>query len=110
MPMLSTYKELEQYVAEDFEEFLNEGLSLSQVTEKLLVEYHRGIVNDPVEKLVIYLTIALCCLDQGSLREDIKNELNSMINEIASMSLNEKLDAEDMKKMLRGIETFKGQI
>ncbi|TMV50635.1 hypothetical protein FE783_08040 [Paenibacillus mesophilus] len=70
--MLSSYKELEQYIVEDFEEFLDEGLSLSQVTDKLLVEYHRGTVNSKVEKLVVYLTIALLCLDKGYLREDIR--------------------------------------
>lgn len=62
--MLSNYKELEQFITEDFEEFLEEGLSLSQVTEKLLVEYHRGIVRSNVEKLVVYLTVALLSLEK----------------------------------------------
>lgn len=108
--MLSSYKELEQYIVEDFEEFLDEGLSLSQVTEKLLVEYHRGIVNSKVEKLVVYLTIALLCLDKGYLREDIKDELDIMTSDIASMSLKEELKAEDIKKVLQDIEQYKGHL
>ncbi|GED55718.1 hypothetical protein BBO01nite_49590 [Brevibacillus borstelensis] len=110
MPMLSSYKELEQYIIDDFEEFLDEGLSLSQVTEKLLVEYHRGIVNSQVEKLVVYLTIALLCLDKGYLREDIKDELNIMISDIASMSLKEELESEDITKVMNGVEKYKEQL
>lgn len=96
MLMLSNYKELEQYIVEDFEEFLGEGLSLSQVTEKLLVEYHRGIVNNNVEKLVVYLTIALLSLDKGYLRDDIKNELNIMVSDTSSIPLKEELESEDI--------------
>lgn len=107
MPMLSSYKELEQYIIDDFEEFLDEGLSLSQVTEKLLVEYHRGIVNSQVEKVVIYLRIALLCLDKGYLREDIKGELNTMIQDIASISWKEELESQDIEKIVRDIEQYK---
>lgn len=108
MLMLSGYKELEQYIVEDFKEFLDEGLSLSQVTEKLLVEYHRGIVNSNVEKLVVYLTIALLCLDKSYLREDVKNELNNMISDISLIPLKEELEAEDIKKIIQDIEQYKG--
>ncbi|BFH60395.1 Imm3 family immunity protein [Paenibacillus azoreducens] len=108
--MLSNYKELEQYIVEDFEEFLDEGLSLSQVTEKLLVEYHRGIVNSKVEKLVIYLTIALLCLDKGYLREDLKNNLNIMISDISLLPLKEELESEDIKKIMFDIGKFNEQI
>ncbi|WP_432776320.1 hypothetical protein AAFJ72_05260 [Brevibacillus gelatini] len=108
--MLSSYKELEQYIVEDFEEFLDEGLSLSQVTEKLLVEYHRGIVNSKVEKLVIYLTIALLCLDKGYIRDDIKDELNILISDITSIPLKDELEAEDIKKVLQNIEQYRGHL
>ncbi|MFC6652222.1 MULTISPECIES: hypothetical protein [Paenibacillus] len=103
--MLWNYKELEQFIAEDFEEFLEEGLSLSQVTEKLLVEYHRGIVRSNVEKLVVYLTVALLSLEKNYLREDIQFELNSIID-ISSTTLKQELAAEDAEKVLQDIEKY----
>ncbi|MGC7928070.1 hypothetical protein ACP3VS_05430 [Lysinibacillus sp. VIII_CA] len=69
---MSSYEELNQYVIEDFDEFLNEGLPISQVTEKLLEEYYRGIVKSKVEKLVIYLRIALLSIERIYLREELK--------------------------------------
>lgn len=105
--MLSSYEELNQYVIEDFDEFLNEGLSISQVTEKLLEEYYRGIVNSKVEKLVIYLRIALLSIERNYLREDIKAELMSMINELESIPTKEEVGSENTKQILLDIERFK---
>ncbi|KOO47182.1 hypothetical protein [Priestia koreensis] len=105
--MLSSYEELNQYVIEDFNEFLNEGLSISQVTEKLLEEYYRGIVNSKVEKLVIYLRIALLSIERNYLREDIKAELMSMINELESIPTKEEVVSENTKQILLDIERFK---
>lgn len=107
MLMLSSYKELKQYIIDDFEEFLDEGLSLSQVTEKLLIEYHRGIVNSQVEELVVYLTIALLCLDKGYLRNDIKGELKGMISNVSIIQLKEELKAEDIEGIMHDIEQYK---
>lgn len=105
--MLSSYEELNQYVIEDFDEFLNEGLSISQVTEKLLEEYYRGIVNSKVEKLVIYLRIALLSIERNYLREDIKAELMSMINELETIPTKEEVGSENTKQILLDIERFK---
>lgn len=105
--MLSSYEDLNQYVIEDFDEFLNEGLSISQVTEKLLEEYYRGIVNSKVEKLVIYLRIALLSIERNYLREDIKAELMSMINELKSIPTKEEVGSENTKQILLDIERFK---
>lgn len=105
--MLSSYEELNQYVIEDFDEFLNEGLSISQATEKLLEEYYRGIVNSKVEKLVIYLKIALLSIERNYLREDIKAELMSMINELESIPTKEEVGSENTKQILLDIERFK---
>lgn len=110
MLMLSSYKELEQYIVEDFEEFLDEGLTLSQVTEKLLVEYQRGIVNSEVEKLVIYLTVARLSLDKGYLRQDVENKLNYMISDIPSIPLKKELESEDIEKIMHDIGKFKKHI
>ncbi|TKI53420.1 hypothetical protein FC756_24050 [Lysinibacillus mangiferihumi] len=105
--MLSSYEELNQYIIEDFDEFLNEGLSISQVTEKLLEEYYRGIVNGKVEKLVIYLRIALLSIERNHLREDIKTELMSMINELESIPTKEEVGSENAKQILLDIQRFK---
>lgn len=105
--MLSSYEELNQYVIEDFDEFLNEGLPISQVTEKLLEEYYRGIVKSKVEKLVIYLRIALLSIERNYLREDIKAELMSMINELESIPTKEEVGSENTKQILLDIERFK---
>lgn len=105
--MLSSYNELNQYIIEDFDEFLNEGLSISQATEKLLEEYYRGIVNSKVEKLVIYLRIALLNIERNYLREDIKTELMTMINELESIPAKEEVGSEDAKQILLDIERFK---
>lgn len=105
--MLSSYEELNQYVIEDFDEFLNEGLPISQVTEKLLEEYYRGIVKSKVEKLVIYLRIALLSIERIYLREDIKAELMSMINELESIPTKEEIGSENTKQILLDIERFK---
>lgn len=104
--MLSSYEELSQYIIEDFEEFLNEGLSISQVTEKLLEEYYRGIVNSKVEKLVIYLKIAFLSIERNYLREDIKTELMSMINELESIPIKDEVGSENTKKIILDIEKF----
>ncbi|MFC6652228.1 MULTISPECIES: hypothetical protein [Paenibacillus] len=82
---------------------MEEGLSLSQVTEKLLVEYHRGIVRSNVEKLVVYLTVALLSLEKNYLRVDIQSELNSIID-ISSTTLKQELADKDVKKVLQDIE------
>lgn len=105
--MLSSYEELNQYVIEDFDEFLNEGLSISPVTEKLLEEYYRGIVKSKVEKLVIYLRIALLSIERNYLCEDIKAELMSMINELESIPTKEEVGSENTKQILLDIERFK---
>ncbi|WP_037285181.1 Imm3 family immunity protein [Saccharibacillus sacchari] len=105
--MLSDYKELQQFIMEDFHEFLQDGLSLSQTTEKLLVEYYRGITNDPIEKLVIYLKIALLSLDKNYLRKDLKNELNNMISNLELMSLNKQLNGGVVEKVMKDIEDYK---
>ncbi|MEC2077041.1 Imm3 family immunity protein [Metabacillus fastidiosus] len=107
--MLSSYKELSQYIVEDFDEFLNEGLSISQVTEKLLVEYYHGIVNSKVEKLVIYLRIALLSIERAYLREDIKTELMNMINELETLSIKDELGSENTKQILLDIQNFKNK-
>ncbi|SFJ92515.1 hypothetical protein SAMN04488574_13517 [Bacillus sp. 71mf] len=107
--MLSSYEELNQYIVEDFDEFLNEGLSISQVTEKLLVEYWRGIVNSKVEKLVIYLKIALLSIERDYLREDIKTEMINMINELESLPIKDELGSEITEQILLDIEKFKNK-
>lgn len=108
-PMLSSYEELNQYIVEDFDEFLNEGLSISQVTEKLLVEYYRGIVNSKVEKLVIYLRIALLSIERDYLSENIKIELMNMINELETLPIKDELGPENTKQILLDIENFKNK-
>ncbi|MED4534005.1 Imm3 family immunity protein [Metabacillus fastidiosus] len=107
--MLSSYEELNQYIVEDFDEFLNEGLSISQVTEKLLVEYYRGIVNSKVEKLVIYLRIALLSIERDYLSENIKIELMNMINELETLPIKDELGPENTKQILLDIENFKNK-
>jgi len=104
--MLSSYEELSQYIIEDFDEFLNKGLSISQVTEKLLEEYHRGIVNSKVEKLVIYLKIAILSIERNYLRKDIKTELLCMINELESIPIKGEVGSENTKQILLDIEKF----
>lgn len=107
--MLSNYEELNQYIVEDFDEFLNEGLSISQVTEKLLIEYWRGIVNSKVEKLIIYVRIALLSIERNYLREDIKTEMINMINELESLPIKDELGSEITEQILLDIERFKNK-
>lgn len=56
----------------DFEEYIEEGLSITEATEKLLEEYQEIIEEDEDESPTIYLALASLQMEYGELQANIK--------------------------------------
>lgn len=53
-----SYEELQEFIHEDIEEFMGDGLDIRQASARVQVEYAKPIEDSDLEKLIIYM--ALC--------------------------------------------------
>lgn len=63
----------------DFEEYIEEGLSITEATEKILEEYQEIIEDDEDDSPTVYLALASLQMEHGELQADIKEVVLEII-------------------------------
>lgn len=74
-----SYEDLTQYINNDVNEFMSEGLNIRQATSRVQVEYQRVIQDEPLDKLIIYMMLSKLGIEHGFLRDDIRDETLIMV-------------------------------
>jgi uncharacterized membrane protein YheB (UPF0754 family) len=99
-----SYCELAQYIYEDFNEFLSDGLNVRQVISRIQVEYYKIMEESPIERLMIYILLAKLEIEHGFLREDIREEVLRMINDNRLSKFSNELETSELKKLKEDID------
>lgn len=58
-----SYRELQEYIHEDIEEFMGDGLNIRQASSRVQVEHAKSIEQSEQEKLIIHIVL---CEDRKS--------------------------------------------
>ncbi len=88
-----SYQELQDFIHEDVEEFMSDGLNIRQASSRVQVEYARSLENNELEKLIIYMVLCEEGVKNGYLRDDIKGDTLELLGkvdlELCDQQLNE---------------------
>ncbi|GAB1148809.1 MAG: hypothetical protein SwBeaBPW_30990 [Shewanella algae] len=77
-----SYEELQEFIHEDIEEFMRDGLDIRQASSRVQVEYAKSIESGELEKLIIYMVLCEEGLMHGFLRDDIKEQTLELLERI----------------------------
>ncbi|MDO6582174.1 Imm3 family immunity protein [Photobacterium sp. 2_MG-2023] len=77
-----SYDELQEFIHEDIEEFMGDGLNIRQASSRIQVEYAKSIEDSELEKLIIYMVLCKEGVKHGFLRDDIKEETLELLGRI----------------------------
>jgi hypothetical protein len=77
-----SYEELQEFIHEDIEEFMGDGLNIRQASSRVQVEYAKSIEDSELEKLIIYMVLCEEGVKHGFLRDDIKEEALELLGRI----------------------------
>ncbi|MEE2729946.1 MAG: Imm3 family immunity protein [Pseudomonadota bacterium] len=94
-----SYKELQEFILEDIEEFLGDGLDIRQASSRVQVEYAKSIKESELEKLIIYMALCEEGVKHGFLREDIKEQTQELLGRIDLGHCDQQLSDEERLKL-----------
>ncbi|EKE75619.1 Imm3 family immunity protein [Gallaecimonas xiamenensis] len=77
-----SYEELQEFIHEDIEEFMGDGLDIRQASSRVQVEYAKSIEDSELEKLIIYMVLCEEGVKHGFLRDDIKEQTQELLRRI----------------------------
>ncbi|WP_041324912.1 hypothetical protein [Saccharophagus degradans] len=69
-----SYRELQEYIHEDIEEFMGDGLNIRQASSRVQVEHAKSIEQSEQEKLIIHIVLCDKGVKHGFLRGDINKQ------------------------------------
>ncbi len=96
-----SYEELQEFIHEDIEEFMGDGLDIRQASARVQVEYAKPIEDSDLEKLIIYMALCEEGVKHGFLRDDIKEQTLKLLERIDIEQCDQQLSVEERHK-LRG--------
>lgn len=82
----------------DFEEYLEEGLSVREATENILQEYEDVIEEDEDDSTTVYLALASLQMKHGELQADIKEAALEIIESGKGLEIWEESGEEELKE------------
>jgi len=94
-----SYEELQEFIHEDIEEFIGDGLDIRQASSRVQVEYAKSIEDSELEKLIIYMVLCEEGVKHGFLRDDIKEQTATLLERIDIGQCDQKLSDEEIHKL-----------
>ncbi|GLQ70774.1 Imm3 family immunity protein [Vibrio penaeicida] len=94
-----TYEELQEFIREDIEEFLNDGLNIRQATSRVQVEYAKAIQSSDLEKLIIFMVLCKEGVEHGFLRDDIKEDTLNLLEQINLEQCDRMIDHDERQRL-----------
>ena len=94
-----SYEELQEFIHEDVEEFMGDGLSIRQASSRVQVEYAKSIEGSELEKLIIYMALCEEGVKHGFLRNDIKEQTLELLEQIDLERCDQQLSDEERTKL-----------
>lgn len=94
-----SYEELRDFIHEDIEEFMRDGLDIRQASSRVQVEYAKSIEDSELEKLIIYMVLCEEGVKHGLLRGDIKEQTLELIRRIDLEQLDQKISGDEQSKL-----------
>ena len=78
--MIYSYSELKEYVAEDFERFIQMGFTGEQIFPAVLNEYEHGEDYCFTEKVCVHVILGLLFKENGYDRSEIVDKIRILLN------------------------------
>jgi|GEM_PF-3097193 len=104
-----SYDKVIKYVTQGFEQYLSEGLTVSQATSRSIVEFE--IQTDDFEDVewTLYLVLAKLGFEHGELRDDIKAQAMKIIhsNILVEFWKSEGLDNKELEDRVLFVEEIR---
>lgn len=94
-----SYEELKEFIREDVEEFMRDGLDIRQASSRVQVEYAKSIEGSDLEKLVIYMVLCEEGVRHGFLRDDIKEQTLRLLERNYLKQCDKQLGDEERPKL-----------
>lgn len=94
-----SYEELREFIHEDIEEFMGDGLNIRQASSRVQVEYAKSIEASELEKLIIYMVLCEQGVKYGFLRDDIKEQTLELLGRIDLEQCDQQLSVEERPKL-----------
>jgi hypothetical protein len=94
-----SYEELQEFIHEDIEEFMGDGLNIRQSSSRVQVEYAKSIESSELEKLIIYMALCEEGVKHGFLRDDIKEQALELLGRIDLRYYDQQLSDEERLKL-----------
>lgn len=94
-----SYTELQDFIHEDIEEFMTDGLDIRQASSRVRVEYENSIKSSELEKLIIYMALCEEGVKHGFLRDDIKVQTLDLLGQFDLKQHDDQLSAEEISKL-----------
>lgn len=83
-------------VRDNFEEYIEDGLSIADATERILEEYQEEI-EDEVDGATIYLALASLQMEHGELQKNIKEVALNIIENGKGLEVWEELGGDELE-------------
>lgn len=94
-----SYGELQEFIHEDIDEFMGDGLDIRQASSRVQVEYAKSIEDSELEKLIIYMALCEEGVKHGFLRDDIKEQTLELLGRIDLEQCDQYLSEEERSKL-----------
>lgn len=94
-----SYTELQEFIHEDIEEFMGNGLDIRQASSRVQVEYARSIEESELEKIIIFMALCEEGVKHGFLRDDIKAQTQELLRKINLGECDQQLSGEERSKL-----------
>lgn len=94
----------------DFEEYIEEGLSITEATEKILEEYQEIIEEDEDDGPTVYLALASLQMEHRELQADIKEVALEIIESGKGLEIWEESGEDELDKRKKVLNELKIQL
>lgn len=94
----------------DFEEYIEEGLSIGEATENILQEYEDIIEEDEDDSTTVYLALASLQMEHGELQTDIKKIALEIIESGKGLEIWEESGEEELEERKNVLNELKRKL
>src|SRR5690606_6395382 len=94
-----SYEELQEFIHEDIEEFMGDGLDIRQASARVQVEYAKPIEDSDLGKLIIYMALCEEGVKHGYLMDEIKEQTLKLLELIDSGRWEQQRSIEERHKL-----------
>jgi len=94
-----SYVELQEFIHEDIDEFMRDGLDIRQASSRVQVEYAKSIEANELEKLIIFMVLCEEGVKHGFLRDDIKEQVQELLEGISLDQCDQQLNTDERSKL-----------